>query len=147
MRHISYTLLLILGFVVSGCGQVETTDEEVTGQTSTSTNTTSTDTSSSASTTSSSGFATIVGDGTLTISGKITFDRVPARSNGVGLNYSATTQDPARQIVVKAIDSSNSVIASTTTDDSGVYRLEGIPEESQVKVRAYAMMYNRASSG
>jgi len=78
--------------------------------------------------------------GSLSISGKITFDRVPVKQSGKGLDYRATTKEPARQIVVKAIDASNHVLAKTTTDDTGAYHLENLPKDTPLKIRAYAKM-------
>lgn len=57
----------------------------------------------------------------VTIGGKITFDNVPHRTQGLGLDYGAITQEPARGVVVSLIDSTGGVIAEDITNDSGDY--------------------------
>ncbi|MBD3794320.1 MAG: hypothetical protein IE889_09300, partial [Campylobacterales bacterium] len=85
-------------------------------------------------------------NGDVTVSGKITFDRVPIGSSG-GLDYNHITQEPAREIVVALIDSSKNSIATTTTDKNGQYSFTGISQNTSVKVRAYAMSKKTANSG
>lgn len=85
-------------------------------------------------------------NGDVTVSGKITFDRVPIGSSG-GLDYNHITQEPAREIVVALIDSSKNSIATTTTDKNGQYSFTGISKNTSVKVRAYAMSKKTANSG
>lgn len=85
-------------------------------------------------------------NGDVTVSGKITFDRVPIGSSG-GLDYNRITQEPAREIVVALIDSSKNSIATTTTDKNGQYSFTGISQNTSVKVRAYAMSKKTANSG
>jgi len=84
---------------------------------------------------------------TTTITGKITYDKIHANSNAIGLDYNNITQEPAKQIVVKAIDSSNNIIASTTTNDNGEYSLDNLPQDTQVKIRVYAQMKKIGTSG
>lgn len=82
---------------------------------------------------------------TTTVSGKITFDRVPVDQNG-RLDFNAVTQADARQIVVEAISASNSaVLATTTTDTSGNYSLT-VPTNTNMFIRAKAQM-TKAGSG
>ncbi|HKQ81767.1 MAG TPA: hypothetical protein VJS42_06200 [Steroidobacteraceae bacterium] len=83
------------------------------------------------------------GGSNTTVSGKITFDRVPVGSNG--LNFNAVTQSPARQVVVEAIQSSSSaVLDSTTTDTSGNYTLT-VPTNTSLFIRAKAQMTRSGS--
>lgn len=83
------------------------------------------------------------GGSNTTVSGKITFDRVPIGSNG--LNFNSVTQSPARQIVVEAIQSSSSaVLDSTTTDTSGNYTLT-VPTNTSLFIRAKAQMTRSGS--
>ena len=79
------------------------------------------------------------GGGTLTISGRITFDRVPFSSNNdQGLNYTATSAQPAREVIVELIPSGGgAALASTTTDSNGNYVLTA-PANTSVLVRARA---------
>lgn len=79
------------------------------------------------------------GGATTTVSGTITFDRVPIGSSS-GLSFNSVTQAPARQVVVEAIQSSNSnILASATTDTSGGYSLT-VPADTTMFVRAKAQM-------
>jgi hypothetical protein len=61
-----------------------------------------------------------------TISGRITYTKVPFTPNGNGLDYGAASDVPVRGAVVEAIDSANttSILASTTTDADGRYSLQ-----------------------
>lgn len=77
------------------------------------------------------------------LTGTVTFDYVPVVATGGGarLNYSATVQRPARSVVVEAIDSTNlAVLATVSTNSSGVYQLPQIPGGRSVFVRAKAKM-------
>ncbi len=120
-------LLLLVGLNLVGCGEVSTEDN-------------GTDTTTTTSNGCSSDTTLVTANGTLTLSGKISFEKVGVKSTKVGLDYNNIMEEPARQIVVKAIGSCGEVITSTTTDDSGEYELKKLPEDAKVKVRAYAMM-------
>lgn len=77
---------------------------------------------------------------TVTVSGKITFDRIPFRSTpGSGLNAGAPVESPARQVVVEVLNASNAVLASTVTNATGDYSL-AVPTQTTVFVRAKAQM-------
>jgi hypothetical protein len=77
--------------------------------------------------------------GSVTVSGKITFDRIPFDATvGNGLDPSAIVELPARGIVVEAIRG-NSAIASTTTDANGDYSLS-VPSDTTIFIRAKAQM-------
>src|SRR4030043_594089 len=81
------------------------------------------------------------GNGTsyISISGKITFDFVPATQTS-GLDYSSTTQKPARGVVVEAIGASDSAILnSATTDSSGNYTVSA-PVNTDIIIRVKAQM-------
>jgi hypothetical protein len=76
----------------------------------------------------------------VTVSGKITFDRIPFDSTaGNGLNPDAIAESPARGIVVEAVRSSGSTIASTVTDSDGNYSLS-VPSDTTIFIRAKAQM-------
>jgi len=75
---------------------------------------------------------------TVTISGKITFDRIPFKTTGQGLDANAPIESPARDVIVEAL-SASSTLASTTTDTAGNYSLS-VPVSTQVKIRAKAQM-------
>jgi hypothetical protein len=74
----------------------------------------------------------------VTVSGRITFDRVPfALLPATGLDYGQTAEVPARRVVVVALNSSASVLATTATDDNGDYSLQ-VPANTNVRIRAKA---------
>lgn len=82
------------------------------------------------------------GDGIeVTISGRITFDRPPFKTQvGGGLDLDNPTESPARGIVVELIDAtSQAILASTVTSSTGEYSLTG-PANRRVFVRAKAQM-------
>ena len=57
----------------------------------------------------------------VTISGTVTYDLVPYRSIGDGLDYNAMTEEPVRWATVHLMSESGAVLASTRTDESGDY--------------------------
>ena len=72
----------------------------------------------------------------VTVSGRITFDRVPfSATTGNGLDYSQTVEAPARRVVVEALGTSGAVIATTATDDNGNYSLQ-VRSSTDVRIRA-----------
>lgn len=76
----------------------------------------------------------------VTISGRITFDRIPFKNAGSKLDPSNPVESPARQVTVEALDgSTDAVLASATTDDSGNYSVS-VPASRSVKIRARAEM-------
>ncbi len=82
---------------------------------------------------------------TVTISGKITFDRVPFKPTvGTGLDFAGIIESPARNVVVEAVQPGNvvggeTIVASTTTDAAGDYSLQ-VPGNTNVLIRAKAQM-------
>lgn len=78
----------------------------------------------------------------VTISGQVTFDRIPFDATlDNGLNPAATVQAPARQVTVQAISSAAgaAVLASATTDASGNYSLS-VPSNTSLFIRVRAEM-------
>ena len=76
--------------------------------------------------------------GNVTVSGRVTFDRVPLSATlGNGLDYAQTFESPARRIVVEALRSNGALIASTATDDDGNYSVQ-VPAGTDVRIRAKA---------
>ena len=77
---------------------------------------------------------------TVTVSGKITYERVPFNTTvGSGLDYSRTSAAPARGIVVELLRSSDqSLVAATVTDSSGNYSFGSAPVNTSLLVRAQA---------
>jgi hypothetical protein len=77
----------------------------------------------------------------VTISGQITFDRVPFDAMlGNGLNPMGVAPAPARQVTVQAIAAQGgTVLATTTTDTSGNYSLS-VASNTNLFIRARAEM-------
>jgi hypothetical protein len=78
---------------------------------------------------------------TVTISGHITFDRIPFDPTlGNGLDPAHTVASPAREVTVQAIDAGDSsVLAMATTDDAGTYSVS-VPANRNLFIRARAEM-------
>jgi len=83
----------------------------------------------------------------VSVSGKITYDRVPFKSSpGAGLDYGRITPIPARGIVVELIKADDqSLLFSTSTDASGNYSFGSAPVSTDVKVRAKAQTVSAAA--
>jgi len=77
--------------------------------------------------------------GSVTISGNVTFDRVPIDPVTIGLDYDNIRQDPVRSVPVEARDASGTVLASTMTDATGAYSLDVAPNTS-VSINATARL-------
>lgn len=77
----------------------------------------------------------------VTITGRITFDRIPFKTSGTGLNPAAPVESPARLVTVDAIDAAagGSVLATTTTDANGQYSVQ-VPSNRSLFIRARAEM-------
>jgi hypothetical protein len=74
--------------------------------------------------------------GTVSVSGRITYAHVPARSSG-GLDFAATTQEPARGIALEVLDGVGAVLANTQTDPGGFYSVALAPNTTaQLRARA-----------
>ncbi|MBY0401599.1 PKD domain-containing protein, partial [Myxococcota bacterium] len=87
----------------------------------------------------------IVVTGPVTLSGRVTYDRVPFGATGTGLDYTRTTRPPARGIVVELLDAGGSVLATTSTTSDGRYSFD-VNENTDVKLRARAHLLE-ASTG
>src|SRR3954468_13725508 len=83
----------------------------------------------------------------VTISGRITFDRIGFETTlGNGLNPTAPVESPARQVTVQAIDAGNSaVLATATTDANGDYSVS-VPSNRNLFIRARAEMVKTGST-
>jgi hypothetical protein len=69
----------------------------------------------------------------------VTYDRVPLNPATNGLNYAAITQEPARGIVVEALDSTGSILETTVADASGQYSVT-VNDNTDVQIRARAKL-------
>lgn len=75
---------------------------------------------------------------TVSVSGQVTFDRVPVVP-GRGLDYGATVAHPARGVTVELLQGGN-VTGSTTTDASGNYSFANVAANTEVSLRVRAEM-------
>jgi hypothetical protein len=80
------------------------------------------------------------------ISGTISYERVNPLHNGSStkLNYNNITTEKAKQVVVQAINTSGNSIATTSTDDNGLYQFQNLPSNTNIKIRVYAKMYHKS---
>lgn len=77
----------------------------------------------------------------VTVSGKITYERVPFKAtSGSGLDYAHIVAAPARGIVVQLVKSDQSILATTSTDASGNYSFAAAPVNTDMFVRARAQV-------
>lgn len=76
----------------------------------------------------------------VTLSGQVTFDQVPHKDQGFGLDYSAIFKAPARGVVVVLLDENNRTVAQTITDATGNYSFSDIAASKDVKVQARAQL-------
>ncbi|MFC5472650.1 hypothetical protein [Paraherbaspirillum soli] len=89
----------------------------------------------------------------VSVSGKITYDFVPAVASKdqsgnwlAKLDYPNTVRKPARNIVVELVDDSGKVLQSTQTDVQGNYVFQA-PFNTSVHVRAKAQLLRATGSG
>ncbi len=82
---------------------------------------------------------------TVDIEGRVTYDFVPHRSSGRGLNYLGTEARPVRATTVQLLDASGQVIDTAQSDDDGNYVLTGEPE-TDYRVRVLAELSNSSPS-
>lgn len=75
----------------------------------------------------------------VSLSGTISYTRVPPAADGFGLDYDSAADQPARGVVVEALSASNTVLGSTVTDANGTYSLN-VSENTDVRVRAKAQL-------
>ena len=73
----------------------------------------------------------------VTLSGKLTYDRVPFNPITNGLNYGDTTQMPIRQAPVELLNAAGAVLDSTVSDDNGDYSFTILSGQNvRVRVRS-----------
>src|SRR5882672_1765699 len=81
--------------------------------------------------------------GNATVTGLVTFGRVPLTAGG--LNYASPVQQPARGVVVRALDAgTQAVLASGITDASGAYSLS-VANNTSIRIQVVAQMLRDAS--
>lgn len=83
------------------------------------------------------------GGPTITVSGRVTFDRLQFQSTlEQGLNAAAPVVSPAREVVVEAV--TGGTVSSTTTDSDGNYSIN-VPANSNTFIRVRAQMLKTGS--
>lgn len=75
------------------------------------------------------------------ISGRITYDYVPHKSDYIGLDYANTEIKPIRAVQIEILNSNNQVIAAGSTDANGYYSLM-VAKNTSVRVRVKAQLLN-----
>jgi len=81
---------------------------------------------------------------TVTISGSVTFDRVPLNPATNGLDYNSITATPSRGVIVEAVDDGGRVLASDVTDQTGNYSVD---VDSSVNVRIQVRSQMQQTTG
>ena len=77
---------------------------------------------------------------TVSISGQITFDRVPYNIDGIGLDYDAIRVVPIKEATLRIVDIDSTVVASSKTDSTGTYQVE-VPLNTEVRVEVLAELF------
>ncbi len=73
----------------------------------------------------------------VTVSGKLTYDRVPLNPVTNGLNYGGIVQMPIRQAPVELLDAAGTVLDTTVSDNNGDYSFDVLSgQEVRVRVRS-----------
>ena len=70
----------------------------------------------------------------VTLSGTLTFDRVPVFASSNGLDFDGIFQMPIRRAPVELVNAAGTVLDSTVSDDNGSYSFE-VESGAQVRVR------------
>jgi hypothetical protein len=82
----------------------------------------------------------------VTISGAVTYDRVPFNTVTNGLDYNSTRQDPIRGAVVELLDSSNAVLKTTVSGNDGSYSFADIDADTDVRISIKAQLLSTTGS-
>ena len=78
---------------------------------------------------------------TVTLSGTLTYDRVPVSSTSNGLDYNNIVQMPIRQAPVDLLDPAGTVLDSTVSDANGNYSFDVLSlQDVRVRVRSEVQM-------
>ena len=83
--------------------------------------------------------------GNVSISGVMTFDRVPNTAATNTLDYTNIIRSPIRRHVVEAANGAGTIIAATNTDIAGRYSLS-VPAGAQVSIRVRAQVLSTAGA-
>ena len=81
---------------------------------------------------------------TVTLSGKLTYDRVPHLENA-GLDFANSLEMPIRGAVVEAISRSGDILAATQTGPDGTYSLS-VNAQTELRIQAKAQLLSSAAA-
>lgn len=76
---------------------------------------------------------------TVIVSGRVTFDRLPFKPSGNGLDIASPITSPAKSVLFEALDNSGNVIFSGNTDDDGNYSF-AVARDLELRIRVSAKM-------
>lgn len=79
------------------------------------------------------------------LSGVITYDDVPPKSNHLGLDYNNIQRKPTKGLVIELLDASGGVISSQITNDEGEYEFNSSLNQ-QVQLRVKAQLLNNTGA-
>lgn len=78
------------------------------------------------------------GPGSVTVSGTVSYEFVPANASCNGLNFAGTTVRPIRGATVQLLSATGAQLGSTVSNDNGNYSFTGIPANTMVTLRVRA---------
>ena len=76
--------------------------------------------------------------GTVTVSGTVSYEYVPANTECNGLNFAAIIERPIRGATVVLLDSTGAEMARMSSSDAGAYSFANVPANASVKIRVLA---------
>ena len=80
----------------------------------------------------------------VTVSGKLTYDRVPHAQDST-LDYANTAALPIRGVIVEAVDAAEQVIASAMSGEDGTYRLS-VDADTDIRLRVKARLLSTTAA-
>ena len=80
----------------------------------------------------------------MTVSGKLTYDRVPHAQDST-LDYANTAALPIRGVIVEAVDAAEQVIASAMSGEDGTYRLS-VDADTDIRLRVKARLLSTSAA-
>lgn len=78
--------------------------------------------------------------GSQVLSGQLFYELPQPNAGCQGLNFNNVLEMPVRRMGVSLLDSGGTVLDSTVTGDDGSYRFDGVPENTDVRIRVRAQL-------
>jgi hypothetical protein len=78
------------------------------------------------------------GGGTVTVSGDVRYEFVPANAGCLGLNFNATFERPIRGATVVLLSQAGAELARVSSTDTGAYSFAGVTANTSVRLRVLA---------